>query len=149
MDPVVIGAVLLAIVSGASEAIGTQLWAGVVALVGRPFRHHHAGAEVAMALPTGREELAALERAPTDERRAVALAEVLVARAGADAEFGRAMEGWWEQASPIRADCGGVANTITGGIQHGPVLMGRDFSNITFGAAPPTSPVSPPEAHGA
>ena len=31
---------------------------------------------------------------------------------------------------------GDVANTISGGTQHGPVLQGRDFSNLTFGAAP-------------
>jgi hypothetical protein len=34
---------------------------------------------------------------------------------------------------------GDVANTISGGTQQGPVLQGRDFSNLTFGVAP-TSP---------
>ena len=32
MDPVTIGAVLLAIVSGAGSQLGTQLWEGVVSL---------------------------------------------------------------------------------------------------------------------
>jgi hypothetical protein len=31
---------------------------------------------------------------------------------------------------------GNVANTISGGTQQGPVLQGRDFSNLTFGATP-------------
>ena len=41
MDPVTIGAVLLAIVTGL-EALGTQLWEGVVSLVRRPFRRKKA-----------------------------------------------------------------------------------------------------------
>ena len=36
---------------------------------------------------------------------------------------------------------GNVANTISGGTQQGPVLQGRDFSNITFGT-PPSGPSS-------
>ena len=43
MDPITIGAVLLAIVSGAGTQLGTQLWEGVVSLVRRPFRHKAAG----------------------------------------------------------------------------------------------------------
>ncbi|HEX5298271.1 MAG TPA: hypothetical protein VFW50_14905 [Streptosporangiaceae bacterium] len=35
---------------------------------------------------------------------------------------------------------GDVANTISGGTQQGPVLQGRDFNNLSFGA----SPASPP-----
>ena len=36
---------------------------------------------------------------------------------------------------------GDVANTISGGTQQGPVLQGRDFSNLSFGA----SSTSPPQ----
>ena len=132
MDPLTIGAVLLAIISGASGELGTQLWAGVGTLVSRPFRRQAAGS-ASPTLPTGEAELAALEQTPADERHAVALAEVLIARAGADAGFRRALEDWWEQASPIHACAGNVTNTISGGTQHGPVLQGRDFSNVTFG----------------
>jgi tetratricopeptide (TPR) repeat protein len=141
MDPVTIGAVLLAIISGASGELGSRLWAGVGALVRRPFRRQAPEDNVA-ALSAGDVELTALERAPADERRAVALAEVLVARAYADGEFRRALDGWWEQASPVRAGAGNVTNTISGGTQHGPVLQGRDFSNVTFGAAPAVPPVA-------
>jgi hypothetical protein len=145
MDPITIGAVLLAIISGASEGLGTQLWEGVVSLVRRPFRRKAAGGDAAGAavLPSGEAELAALQQAPGDQRRAVALAEALLARSGADEKFRRALEGWWQQAEPIRASLGNVTNTISGGTQHGPVLQGRDFSNITFGA-PPSSPSAPP-----
>ena len=31
---------------------------------------------------------------------------------------------------------GDVANTVSGGTQQGPVLQGRDFSNLSFGATP-------------
>ena len=147
MDPVTIGAVLLAVVSGAGSQLGTQLWEGVVALVRRPFHRKAAtsgDAATAEMVPAGEAELAALQQAPGDQHRAVALAEVLLARSSADAEFRRALESWWQQAEPIRASIGNVTNTISGGTQHGPVLQGRDFSNITFGAAPATQPVPPP-----
>jgi hypothetical protein len=92
-------------------------------------------------VPSGEVELAALRQAPGDRQKAVALAETLLARSGADDEFRAALESWWQQAEPIRASIENVTNTISGGTQHGPVLQGRDFSNITFGAPPPTPPV--------
>jgi hypothetical protein len=143
MDPVTIGAVLVAIAGGAGSELAGQLWAGVSALVRRPFRRHAPAGGGAAALPAGDAELVALVQAPADERRAVAVAEVLVARAGSDAEFRRALEGWWEQAGPVRTGAGDVTSMISGGTQHGPVLQGRDFSNITFGAAPAVPPVLP------
>lgn len=145
MDPVTIGAVLLAIVSGASEGLGSRLWDGVVSLVRRPFRKAAGdSAEATVVIPSGGAELAALERDPTDKQQAVALGEILLARAGADAEFGRGLEAWWGQAEPVRASIGEVRNTISGGTQQGPVLQGRDFSNITFGAPPAAQPPVPP-----
>jgi len=143
MDPVTIGAVLLAIISGAGTQLGTQLWEGVVSLVRRPFRRKAAGLDAASVVPSGEAELAALQRDPGDQHKAVALAEALLARCDADEEFRQALESWWRQAEPIRAGVGDVTNVISGGAQHGPVLQGRDFSNITFGAAPATSPVPP------
>jgi hypothetical protein len=136
VDPVTLGAVLLAVVTGASEALGGRLWAGVATLVRRPLRRKQArGAQVA-AVPSGEAELAALEQFPGDRGKAVALAEALLARAGADADFERALAGWWGQAEPVRASIGNVTNTISGGNQQGPVLQGRDFSNLSFGASP-------------
>jgi hypothetical protein len=146
MDPVTIGAVLLAVVSGAGGQLGTQLWEGVVSLIRRPFRRKAAAggdAAAAEVVPAGEAELAALQQAPGDQSKAVALAEALLARSGADDEFQRALESWWQQAEPIRVSIGNVTNTISGGTQQGPVLQGRDFSNITFGAAPATPPVPP------
>ncbi len=148
MDPVTIGAVLLAIVSGAGGELGTRLWDGAVALVRRPF-HRRAPGEGSAAMPTGDAELAALERAPADERKAVALAAVLVARASTDAEFRQALESWWEQASLVGASEGTVTNTISGGTQEGPVLQGRDFSNVTFGSASAVPLVAPSPDQGA
>jgi hypothetical protein len=37
MDPVTLCAVLLAAATGVSEALGGQLWAGLVTLIQRPF----------------------------------------------------------------------------------------------------------------
>jgi hypothetical protein len=144
MDPVTIGAVLLAIVSGAGSQLGTQLWEGVVSLVRRPFGHKAAASgDAAAVMPAGESELAALRQAPGDQRKAVALAEALLARSDADDEFRRALERWWQQAEPIRASIGNATNTISGGIQHGPVLQGRDFSDVSFGAPLVTPPVFP------
>jgi hypothetical protein len=134
MDPVTIGAVLLAIVSGAAGGLGGTLWDGVVALVRRPFHRKDApdGDAVGTAMvPGGAAQLAALQQAPGDQHKAIELAEVLLARSGSDREFRQALESWWDQAEPIRASIGNVTNTISGGTQQGPVLQGRDFSNIT------------------
>jgi hypothetical protein len=146
MDPVTIGAVLVAIAGGAGGALGAQLWSGVSALVRRPFRRAHAGGKTTAALSSGSAELVALEQTPGDEQRAIALAEVLVARADADSEFREALQTWWEQASQLSIS-GDVTNRISGGTFHGPVLQGRDFSGLTFG--PPTAqPPVPPEGAG-
>src|SRR5260221_1559170 len=111
MDPVTIGAVLLAIAGGASGQLGSQLWAAVSGLVHRPLGRRFSTDQApdrAAASLSGVAELAAFEEAKTDEGRAVALAQVLVARADADTEFRQALEGWWERASPIRAGEGAV-----------------------------------------
>jgi hypothetical protein len=91
---------LAAIAGGAGGALGGQVWAGLSALVRRPFRRAHTAGDIG-PLPSGSAELAAMEQAPADERRAVALAEVLVARADSDGEFREALEAWWEQASAV------------------------------------------------
>jgi hypothetical protein len=139
VDPITISAVLLAVITGTSEALGSQLWAGVVSLVRRPLRRR-AVADRDAAIASGEAELAALQQAPSDQQKAVALAEALLTRSGTDPEFRQALETWWSQAEPVRAKIGNVTNTISGGTQQGPVLQGRDFSNITFGVAPPASP---------
>ena len=87
--------------------------------------------------------------APANLAKDIALAEALLARSDADDEFRQALESWWQQAQPIRASIGKVVNTISGGTQQGPVLQGRDFSNITFSAAPATPPVPPTYSQGA
>jgi hypothetical protein len=95
MDPLTIGAVLLAIVSGAGTQLGTQLWEGVVSLVRRPFRRKAASGELTAVVSSGEAELLALQQTPADRQRAVALAEALLARSDVDGEFRQALESWW------------------------------------------------------
>ena len=144
MDPITLSAVLVAVVTGASEALSGELFSGLVSLIRRPWRRK-AGPEQA-ALPSGEAsgeaELTALRESPDDRQKAVELAEVLLARSGADAEFGQGLQSWWVQAEPLRDGSGDVTNTISGGTQHGPVLQGRDFGKVTFGV-PPTPPPDP------
>ena len=143
MDPVTVGAVLLAVATGVSEALGGQLWAGVVALVRRPFRGKQASG-AAPAVASGEGELLALQQSPGDRQKAVTLAEVLLARAETDGGFDQALRDWWAQAEPVREKVGNVTNTISGGNLYGPVLQGRDFTGpLTFGAAPPPPAASP------
>ena len=142
-----IGAVLAAVAGGAGGALGSQVWAGLSALVRRPFRHVRAIGDGAVPLSSGSAELAALQDSPADERRAAALAEVLVARADIDSEFRDALHAWWEQAGQIRIE-GDVTNTVSGGTQHGPVLQGRDFSGLTFGSAIEPRPAPAPPDRG-
>jgi hypothetical protein len=49
-----------------------------------------------------------------------------------------------EQAGAVREKTGDVENTISGGTFSGPVLQGRDFTSLTFGASP-AAPASQPE----
>lgn len=145
MDPVTIGAVLAVIAGSAGGTLGSQAWAEVSALLRRPSRPAGAATGITAGLPLGLAELSALEQAPADKQQAVALAEVLVARSAADAEFRQALEAWWEQASQFRIGGGDVANTISGGTQYGPVLQGGEFSGIAFNAAPPVQPTQDSE----
>jgi hypothetical protein len=144
MDPITVGAVLVAVATGVSEALGGQLWAGIVALVRRPWH----GSKGRSGNQPGEIELAALRASPGDQQKAVALAEVLLARAAGDPGFGRALREWWEQAAPVREKTEDVTNTVSGGTFSGPVLQGRDFTGLTFGAPPaaPAPRLGDPEA---
>jgi hypothetical protein len=61
-----------------------------------------------------------------------------------------AVAAWWApqaansgEAVSARGDAGDVTNTISGGSQYGPVLQGRDFAGLTFGASPSTPGAGP------
>ena len=46
----------------------------------------------------------------------------------------------WTRPSRSRPTVGNVSNTIVGGTQHGPVIQGRDFGNLTFNMGTPNKP---------
>ncbi len=132
MEPARLGAVLLAIANGACGQSGNQLWSEFSMLVRRSLSRRHAGGEAVALARSGEAALAAFEEAPADHRRAVALAHAMIARAMVDAGFRRRLEGWWEHASQLRIGGGQAINTVSGGVQLGPVLQGRDFGDITI-----------------
>lgn len=138
VDPISVG-LLAALAGGAGGEMGREAWAGLVALVRRPFRRRDDAVPVQAS---GDAELVALAQAPADPARARALSEVLARRAAGDEDFARALDLWRRQA-PAVGEAGSVTNTVSGGTQHGPVLQGRDFSGITFTTSPP-----PPSAPG-
>ncbi|MGV9690181.1 hypothetical protein ACWDUX_13815 [Streptomyces sp. NPDC003444] len=133
MDPIT-AAALAALAGGLGSEAGRQIWQGVTELVRRPF--HRLGSpqgteqDGALQISSGELEVAALERDPTDPLRAQALATALGVRAALDEEFRVLLEEWWQQAQTTSGS--EVHNSISGGTQNGPVLQGRDFSNLTF-----------------
>ncbi|WP_411073563.1 hypothetical protein [Streptomyces sp. cmx-4-7] len=146
MDPVSIG-LLAALAGGVGGELGRQSWAGLSALVRRPFSR--GSGEQAPAISTGEAELAHLSEEPDDRGRAQALSTALALRAAVDTDFRAGLAAWQQQAAALRDQEGVVLNSITGGTQHGPVLQGKNFTGgFTFNT-PPAPPASPPsEASG-
>ena len=137
MDPVSVG-LLTALASSAGGELGRQAWAGLRALVHRPFRPRE-GSGRTLEVSSGAAELAELEGAPSDSSRAQSLSIALAVRAALDPDFRVGLEQWQQQAQLARTGGGAVTNTINGGTQHGPVLQGRDFFGLSFNPSPPTA----------
>ncbi|WP_329140708.1 hypothetical protein OG552_09665 [Streptomyces sp. NBC_01476] len=146
MDPVSLG-LLAALAGGAGGELGRDVWAGLAALVRRPFRRSE-DAGAAPAVSTGEEELARLARDPDDQHSAQALSTALAVRAALDSDFHTALMAWLRRAEAVRTDERAVNNTISGGTQYGPVLQGRDFSGLTFTTAPARPPRPAGDAGG-
>jgi hypothetical protein len=138
MDPVSVG-LLAALAAGAGGEVGREAWAGLTALVRRPFgRRGGDGNGVEPAVSTGEAELTRLAQNPADPNSAQALSTALAVRAALDTDFRTALAAWHEQAHPALAEVGSVHNSISGGVQHGPVLQGRNFSGLAFTQLPPS-----------
>ncbi|AJP02726.1 hypothetical protein TU94_15790 [Streptomyces cyaneogriseus subsp. noncyanogenus] len=133
MDPIT-AAALAALAGGLGGEAGRQAWQGLSVLVRRPFGRaatqttHDDGRP---PVSSGAPEVAALEGDPADPMLAQALATALGARAALDGEFRILLDEWWQRAQASLPG-GDVHNSISGGTQNGPVLQGRDFSNLTF-----------------
>lgn len=136
-------ALLVALAGGAGGEIGRGAWAGLVRLVRSPFRRD--GGDDGAGGGSGEAELARLAEEPGDEARAQALSTALAVRAALDAEFRAGLRAWQEDMPPLPDSGGGsVVNSVSGGVQYGPVVQGRDFSGLTFHApAPPPAPPLP------
>jgi hypothetical protein len=140
MDPISV-MLLAALAGGAGGEMGRQAWAGLTALVRRPFRRSQD-----IAVSSGEVELARLERAPADPVRGQTLSTALAERAAVDAEFRSGLEQWHEQARLVRTGDGDAHNQISGGTFNALVQQGRDFSgtssttNLQPSAPLPTAP---------
>lgn len=133
MDPVSIG-LLAALAGGAGGELGRQAWEGLSDIVRRPFRRTpDAGAST-----SGETEMAQLAQAPDDRGRARALRDALALRAASDEDFAKALEQWRQHTVDMTGPIT-VNNTISGGTQHGPILQGRNFGDISF-TVPPEPP---------
>ncbi|MFF3612757.1 hypothetical protein [Streptomyces sp. NPDC002580] len=130
MDPVSVG-LLAALAGGAGGEVGQQAWAGLSALVRRRPFHRDSGGQTP-TVSSGEAELVHLAADPDDQSRAQALSTALAVRAAVDGDFRTQLAVWLEQAKLVRTGDGAVTNTISGGAQSGPVLQGRDFSQLAF-----------------
>nr|WP_093746318.1 hypothetical protein [Streptomyces sp. PAN_FS17] len=143
MDPISAG-LLTALVGGVGGELGRQVWAGLGALVRRPFQRDEGGGQLPPT-PPGEAELARLEEQPDDPARAQALSTALAMRAAADRDFHAGLQQWLTQATALVHSGGGeTRNEISGGTFHGPVLQGRDFSGASFTTHSQPSPPPPP-----
>lgn len=124
--------VLAALAGGAGGELGRQSWAALSDLVRRPFGRQSG------AVAPGEAELVALNAAPGELARAEALSAALLARTAEDPEFATALTSWHSRALVLTD--GSVTNTISGGTQYGPVIQGREFSDITFNSPPAPPP---------
>ncbi|MEV5972304.1 hypothetical protein [Streptomyces sp. NPDC051921] len=145
MDPIAVG-LLAALAGGAGGELGRQAWAGLGALVRRPFGRGDRADPPEPVVSPGVAELDLLAQDPDDPERAQALSTALAVRAAVDPEFGAGLETWHRQAHRVRSGEGDVHNHISGGSLYGPVLQGRDFSGLTFTLSP--SPALPPAVEG-
>ncbi|WP_283135478.1 hypothetical protein [Rhizohabitans arisaemae] len=120
MDPSVLTAMISALIGGAAGEAGRGAWTSLTTLV----RDRFGG---------GSAELATVEE--TTAADAAATAGVLVDRAQADPEFGRALGSWTEQTARLVQQSQSVVNTVSGGAQiHGSVIQaGNVYGSINLG----------------
>ncbi|MFG3291584.1 hypothetical protein ACGF3G_22590 [Streptomyces sp. NPDC048179] len=143
MDPISAG-LLTALAGGAGGELGRQVWAGLGALVRRPFQRDADGGQRPATRP-GEAELARLEERPADPMRAQALSAALTMRSAADMDFHARLQQWLTQATAlVHSVDGETCNEISGGTFHGPVLQGRDFSGVSFTTRAQTAPSPEP-----
>lgn len=135
VDPISVG-LLAALAGGFGGEAGRQVWASLRDLVSRPFGRAK-GTQGTPAVSSGEPELTALIHAPGETERAHALSTALAVRAAVDPDFAAALDAWSQQARHVDTAGHGVRNEISGGTQFGPVVQGRDFSQLTFNTAPP------------
>ncbi|MEU3556108.1 hypothetical protein [Streptomyces fragilis] len=124
---------LVALASGTAGAAGQQAWTSLRDLVRRRSEPELAP-DAPEGIPSGEEELAALDERAESVERARALARVLGLRAAYDDAFRADLAAWRSAAEEtvVRTGEGDVHNRITGGTQS-TVVMGRDFHGpITF-----------------
>jgi hypothetical protein len=147
MDPVSV-ALLGALAGGAGGEAGRQAWVALSALVRRPFRRDREADGPAAV--TGEAALSRLSGCPDDLDCAQHLSAALASRAAADDSFAVDLRRWHDSARLLQIRKDSISNEISGGSFSGPVIQGRDFSQINFGAptdrsvgARPEEPPSP------
>lgn len=130
MEAILVGLVV-ALAGGAGGELGRQLWTTLGALVRRsvgPAAPSSEASDFAEMIEPARAAYVALEQDPSDTVRAKALVDGLLQRSAADALFASELQQWQARASVVLRDGSQVSNTISGGVQYGPVFQGRDFT---------------------
>jgi hypothetical protein len=122
----------------------TDSFEGVRRTVARIFGRDKADPGTERRLDTTRQRLTAASQDDADDARtaqagqwATRFADLLAEHPEAIAEV-RALIADLQAALPGGGD--NVTNTISGSVKHGPVLMGRDFGDVTIGSPPYPEP---------
>ncbi|MEQ4719629.1 hypothetical protein [Nonomuraea sp. B19D2] len=121
-------AAITSLITGATGEAGKGAWTSLVAMVKKTF-----GKKGEQEPP-----LELVEAVKVEDRDVIELSEILVERAGQDAEFASELSAWLKDVK-VLAKSDGPTNVVAGNARiTGPLIQGRDFSGpISFGAPPP------------
>ena len=146
MDPVTIGAVLLAIVSGAGTQLGAQLWEGVVSLVRRPFRRKRRRAVRGRGCAFGRGGAGGVAAGPGRPAQGGRAGGGAAGPGAPTSEFGQALQQWWAQ--PSRSGPASATSRTRSAAAPSTGRCCRAGTSPTSPSARHPPPPAPPEGPG-
>jgi hypothetical protein len=125
----------------------TDAFEGLRAKVARIFGRDKPDATIQRRLDATRQQLAAAARGGLEGMQATQSRQWETRFTGLLAdhpEAARELQALLAEFRPLAETGGNVTNTISGAVRNGPVLMGRDFGDITIGRPDQSGRLRPP-----
>jgi hypothetical protein len=136
LSPALLVQAALNVVGAAPARIGTEVWGRLADLVAQPVADTADTSDGEPEPPPGLPEFNALSAEPTDETRAIALAQALAERGGRDPWFQHRLEAWGEE---VRWRSGGseAQLDVRAASVHGSLVQSGDLgvNFVTYGPA--------------